>query len=158
MNTKVRLNLGSGNDRRPGYINVDNGNCDCDLDWDLENLPLPWEDSSVDEVLALHFMEHLSKDKFIPFMREIYRICKNGALIHIEVPYFLSSNFACDPTHKMPFAERTFNYFDVEEKDDLRALGKIYGWDDIKFRVTTVLDNHRLDPGTNVIVDLITVK
>lgn len=154
----MKLNLGSGNDRRPDYINVDKGTCDCDIKHNLEDFPLPWDDNSIDEVLALHFMEHLSKDVFIPFMRELYRICKHGAKIHIEAPYFLSDNFACDPTHSMPFAERTFNYFDIDSKDDLRALSKIYGWDDIKFKVNARLDNHRLDPGCNLIVDLICEK
>jgi hypothetical protein len=48
-----------------------------------------------------HVLEHLGKDPdvFINIIKEIYRICKNGALVKINVPHPRHNNFINDPTH-----------------------------------------------------------
>ena len=56
----LRLNLGCGEDHKPGYINVDKyGNPD--VLHDLEEFPWPWDDESVEEILMKHILEHLGE-------------------------------------------------------------------------------------------------
>ena len=49
-------------------------------------------------------------------MEEIFRVCKDGAIVKIKVPYFKSIGAFKDPTHKRFFTEETFTYFDKEER------------------------------------------
>jgi SAM-dependent methyltransferase len=128
-----KLNLGCGTDYMDGWVNIDNGNTRCDVKHDIEEFPLPFEDSSVDEIKMQHILEHVSRDKFIPLIREIYRVCVNGAVINIISPYAGSDNYWTDPTHKLPLTTRTFDYFDNTKP--LGVNGKIYGWDDIQINV-----------------------
>ena len=59
---KLKLNLGCGKRRREGFINVDSQpGCQPDLVLDLEALPWPWADDSVDEVDLIHVLEHLGQ-------------------------------------------------------------------------------------------------
>ena len=56
----LRLNLGCGRDLRAGYINVDKSpELGVDLRHDLEDLPLPFEDATVEEILCIDILEHL---------------------------------------------------------------------------------------------------
>jgi len=54
----LKLNLGSGPEKKEGYVNVDvmDG---ADLVHDLTN-PLPYPSESVDEIFASHIIEHFS--------------------------------------------------------------------------------------------------
>ncbi|MGE5499136.1 MAG: class I SAM-dependent methyltransferase, partial [Syntrophothermus sp.] len=119
-----KLNLGCGNDYREGWVNVDIGNCKKDIEYDLEVLPLPFEDNSFNYILMQHVMEHIERKNFPNFMRELHRISKPGAIIHIESPYFNSKNAWTDFTHKNFITEETFGYFD--NSHHLRHLGIIY--------------------------------
>jgi len=96
----LRLNLGCGLRRLSGYLNVDKAG-EPDLLWDLERLPWPWEDGSVDEVVLHHVLEHLGErvDTYLGILREIYRVCRPGALVHVTVPHPRHDNFLNDPTH-----------------------------------------------------------
>lgn len=129
----MKLNLGCGTDYKQGWINVDTGNVYCDVKHNIEKFPWPFEDSSVNEILMKHVFEHISKTNFIGVMKEIYRVCENGAIVIIESPYAGSDNYWTDPTHKFPLTTRTFDYFDSTK--DLGVNGRIYGWDHIKLRV-----------------------
>jgi len=140
-NQLKKLNLGCGNDYKPGWINVDKGSCKRDVAWDIEVFPWPFEDSSVEIVLLKHMLEHISPTNFIPFLNELYRVCKSGAQIEIEAPHAGSNNYWTDPTHKMPLTVRTFDFFDSSKP--LYENGLIYGWNNIKFSVVRaeVVDN-----------------
>lgn len=112
MMSEVRVNLGCGNDLRDGYINVDaSAAVNPDKVWNLEETPLPFDDNSVDEILANHVMEHIHN--FIPLMHDIHRICKPGARIHIKTPFYASWGQFNDPTHVRFFSPFTFNYFNT---------------------------------------------
>jgi SAM-dependent methyltransferase len=129
----MKLNLGCGNDYREGWVNVDRGDCKCDVEHDLFEFPYPFEDSSVDAIFLSHMMEHFPKDMFVDVVRELYRICRNDAEILIISPHAGSDNFWTDPTHSMPLTSRTFDYFDRTKP--LFENGEIYGWDDVNFLV-----------------------
>jgi ubiquinone/menaquinone biosynthesis C-methylase UbiE len=98
----MRLNLGCGNSKIPGWINIDKiAACNPDQVVDLEAFPWPWPDSSVDEVLLAHVLEHLGAktETYLSIIRELYRVCRNGATVKIIVPHPRHDFFLDDPTH-----------------------------------------------------------
>jgi SAM-dependent methyltransferase len=77
------LNLGCGSQRIQNWINIDlYGNPD--FRWDLENIPWPWEDNSIDFIVANHILEHLHNwwDCFL----ECVRVLKVGGMIEVHIP------------------------------------------------------------------------
>ena len=96
----MKLNLGCGENKYVGFINVDKFGTP-DLKHDLEKFPWPWKDNSVDEIRLIHILEHLDKDVDIYFIifKELYRKCKDVILTTIFVPHFRHDFFFNDPTH-----------------------------------------------------------
>ena len=96
----IRLNLGCGPDIKRNYINVDGDTkeqierryavkLDDDIvvsNYDIFNLP--FEDSSVDEVLCKSAMEHFSFVEEKKFFYEVKRILKVGGKFIFTVPDF----------------------------------------------------------------------
>ena len=79
------LNLGCGFNKLPEMINVDAyGVCNPDVIWDLNKFPYPWEDNSVDGIVAFHIFEHLID--WWPAFLECARILKFGGTLEIRVP------------------------------------------------------------------------
>src|SRR5262245_14771360 len=98
----MRLNLGCGFDQRAGFLNVDKmPACRPDLVVDLEALPWPWPDDAADEVVLRHTLEHLgqSPELYLGIVKELWRVCRNGATVSITVPHPRHDNFLGDPTH-----------------------------------------------------------
>lgn len=107
----LKINLGAGNDIRENFINHDIADLKgIDVVHDLNSYPWPWEDNSVDEILALDVIEHL--DNFLLSMEEVYRILKIEGIINLKVPYWNSAYLFMDPTHRRGFHEATFYFFD----------------------------------------------
>jgi hypothetical protein len=98
--TGLKLNLGSGQSPRPGYINVDKLGTP-DVTHDLETFPWPWPDDSVSEIVLCHVLEQLGFDANVYFavMKEMYRVCQANARIFVYVAHFRSDSFVHDPTH-----------------------------------------------------------
>jgi len=102
-----KLNLGSGEFLKEGFINVDFYSVTKpDVSHDLSKFPYPFEDNYFDWVESDHCLEHLPN----PFavMKEIHRITKPGATIIINVPHF-SRGFS-HSEHKAGF-DVTFPYY-----------------------------------------------
>ena len=100
----LKLNLGCGQNKLDGYINVDrvaNDKLHPDLQHDLETFPWPWPDDSVAEIRLHHVLEHLGQTplRFLRIMVELYRVCAPGARIAIAVPHPRHDHFLGDPTH-----------------------------------------------------------
>ena len=122
----MKLNMGCGHNKREGYVNVDiSPVCKPDVVWDLETLPWPWEDNSVDGVLFNHSLEHLGQISrvFLGMMKELYRICRDGAEIEINVPHPRHDNFISDPTHVRIITPGTLSLFDRAENDAWKKMG-----------------------------------
>jgi len=101
----MKLNLGCGHDKRPGWHNVDKvAASEPDQVVDLEVLPWPWVDDTVDEVMLRHVLEHLGRepDLFLGIMAELYRVCRGGARITVVVPHPRHDYYLNDPTHVRP--------------------------------------------------------
>ena len=60
--TKLKLNLGCGQRKMDGYVNVDASPvCGPDQVVDLEKTPWPWPDDAADTVKLIHVLEHLGQ-------------------------------------------------------------------------------------------------
>jgi hypothetical protein len=111
----MKLNMGCGNNKFPGFVNVDQApECSPDVIWNLEDFPWPWDENSIDEVLFHHSLEHLGESPrmFLQIMKELYRICRNGATIQVNVPHPRHDNFLNDPTHVRPISPQMLSLFD----------------------------------------------
>lgn len=102
----IRINAGAGYIRLPpedGWINVDSDDkCDPDFVVSLDSEPWDFvEPNTVDEVLFNHSLEHMGSDTydFMCLMQEIYKVCKDGALVRISTPHPRHDDFINDPTH-----------------------------------------------------------
>jgi ubiquinone/menaquinone biosynthesis C-methylase UbiE len=110
----MKLDLGCGDKRREGFIRVDRSQrVEPDMVLDLEQLPWPWPDGSVDEIIMEHVLEHLGQAPavFFGIMQELYRVMKPGAWLHIAVPHPRSDNFMADPGHVRPILLTTMALF-----------------------------------------------
>jgi SAM-dependent methyltransferase len=98
----MKLNIGGGDVKLEGFVNLDYDKLsNPDYVVDLEKDRFPFEDNTVETVVAHHILEHLGEGYF-HCLQEIYRVCKHGALIDIRVPHHRHDSFASDPTHRRP--------------------------------------------------------
>lgn len=120
----MKLNLGCGCQILDGWVNVDKLGTP-DLTWDLETFPWPWATNSVDEILLSHVLEHLGQrpEAFIAIMRELYRICQDGATIHIRVPHPRHDTYLTDPTHVRPITAATMEMFSRRANLEWQRIG-----------------------------------
>jgi len=104
-----KLNLGCGTKIKAGWINLDIApGSGIDVVHDIEKLPLPFKNGEFEEVLCEDILEHV---EYIPVLRDIHRILKNGGSAMIRVPHFTSKTNFIDPTHKKRFSIETFDFF-----------------------------------------------
>jgi len=110
----MNVNLGCGNVALPGFVGLDKARHSphVDIVHDLNSIPWPIEDDSVDRILCSHVLEHL--DGFIPFFDEAWRILKGSGIIEIAVPHWRHQNAWIDPTHKRGYDAQSFQYLDPE--------------------------------------------
>ena len=129
---ELKLDLGCGLTPKEGFEGVDVRGGVAKYEVDLFRFPWPFEDKSVDEIYASHFLEHiplrdveerdvapghqyyLGADMLLAFMDECYRIMKPDAWMTITVPSGRSSRAFWDPTHRRFFMQETFCYFSEE--------------------------------------------
>jgi len=98
----MKLNLGCGFRKIPGWVNVDHSAaCAPDQVVELESFPWPWPDASVDEVVFYHSLEHMGESTaaYLGIVRELWRVCRGGATVTITVPHPRHDDFIGDPTH-----------------------------------------------------------
>jgi len=81
----IKLNLGSGTDVRPGYVNADiRRETGPDVVCDMHSLP--FRDSVFTEVLLIDVVEH-SKEP-VEVLTEVYRVLRNGGELWLRCPDF----------------------------------------------------------------------
>ena len=108
QDAKVCLNLGCGFNKKPGFINVDKfDNCEPDVQWDLDEIPFPWEDNSVDLIEIFHTLEHVQN--WYPCLTEMARILKVGGSLEIRVPDESDPNALAYRDHYHVFTRRSFD-------------------------------------------------
>jgi len=107
----MNLDIGCGTSKKEGFIGVDILNLPgVDIVHDLNKLPYPFENNSIDEIWMDQVLEHLINP--IEVVNELYRISRNGTKITVGVPYFRSFYATIDPTHRNFLGVQWFNYFD----------------------------------------------
>lgn len=112
---QVIVQLGGGEDVRPGWINVDIRDLpQVDIVQDLEEYPWKIPSDSVDLLIASQLVEHINPAKmgFIKFMDEAWRVLKTNGQFMIATPYGGSQAYLQDPSHINPCTELTWSYFD----------------------------------------------
>lgn len=110
--TSLKVNFGSGLKRYPEYINVDADIlCKPDYLCDIGKDKFPFNDNTVENAICFHILEHLEGDKFFHFIKELYRVCNDGAIIQIEIPCHRHDEFYGDPSHYRAFTVETFRLF-----------------------------------------------
>ncbi len=93
----MKINLGCGPFKKPGFVNCDYDNTyDPDMVFDADK-GLPFKDNSVDYFYAGWSFEHLGN--IANLMSEIRRVCKNGAIVDIYTTHF-SCHRAQSELHK----------------------------------------------------------
>ena len=98
MADRLKLNLGCGKKILPGYVNVDFPNNwsgkKPDLECDIR--VLPYGNDTVDEVMAIHVIEHFYLWEVPEILKEWARVLKPGGQLILECPslnkvlYFLT--------------------------------------------------------------------
>ena len=102
-----KLNLGSGEYRKKGYVNVDFKSVTTpDVIHNLNVFPYPFDANYFDVVEADHVIEHL--DSPFDVMREIHRITRDRGRVFIRTPHF-SRGFS-HPEHQRGF-DVSFPYY-----------------------------------------------
>ena len=105
-----RINLGCGNNYKEGWINVDfNKKVKADIYRDITQIPLFFKGNFADEILLDNVLEHIPHEKFFPFLEELHRICKDGAIIKIYVPHYSGMYSSKHLTHYKHFGVGTFD-------------------------------------------------
>ena len=113
----VRLHLGCGSVKMEGYLNVDGDYMSHDPEVTIQDItkPFPILNNTVDEILTVHVIEHISRQHIPPMFKEFYRICKIGGSVAIEWPDLLKmcqevvNNPDCFWTHDKRLTKRTIS-------------------------------------------------
>ncbi len=81
----MKLHLGCGANYIKGWTNVDLDSPTADAHADLRN-PLPYADASVELVFNEHFLEHITREEGIIFLKECSRVLKPGGVFRVSTP------------------------------------------------------------------------
>jgi beta-1,4-mannosyl-glycoprotein beta-1,4-N-acetylglucosaminyltransferase len=81
----VKLNLGAGGQVLDGYTSVDLYDKRAQVQCDIRHLK-DYSDNSVNEILNVHVIEHLSPHDVMPALAEWFRVLKPGGKLIIECP------------------------------------------------------------------------
>jgi ubiquinone/menaquinone biosynthesis C-methylase UbiE len=105
----TKLNLGSHNKKIDGFLNVDALSLEnVDIVHNLTEYPYPFDSNSVDEILLVEVLEHISFRETHNVLKEIYRILKVGGNLTIQVPDIREMMFCywneqiCDCVERKP--------------------------------------------------------
>lgn len=82
----LRVEIGSGPYPTPGYVHVDADRRARDVEYHASAASLPFDDGVVEELLAIHILEHVHASELLPTLREWRRVLRPGGFAQIHVP------------------------------------------------------------------------
>ncbi len=85
---RVRLHIGCGPHVLPGWVNIDRVARVPGVVTEVSLIELPYDDASVEEILAEHVLEHLSFAEEALAWPEMARVLRPGGRLTLEVPDF----------------------------------------------------------------------
>ena len=107
----MKLNLGCGFRKKAGHVNVDiQARVEPDLICDVAQ-GLPFADSTIDEVRAFDFLEHIPLGKTMGVIEEIWRVLKPDGLLEHFTPSTDGRGAFQDPTHLSFWNINSWLYF-----------------------------------------------
>lgn len=132
----MKINIGAGDVKLNGYITCDyDKSTNPDYSFDLEKDQFPFENNSIETVVAHHILEHLGEGYF-HCLKELYRVCKHGAIVDVRVPHPRHESFLADPTHRRPITvmglrlfSKKFNQYCRDKSFVSSRLGDYYNVD-----------------------------
>jgi len=146
----IKIDLGCGPRKKSNkHIGIDIASMPgVDMTLDLEKGKLPFENNSVDEVVASHCLEHIVN--YMPLINEVWRVLKPEGRFEVKVPHYLHESAHTDPTHIRRFTPKSFDFF-----DESKILFKESGWylSPARFQISNISDN-----GKEIAYDLRTKK
>ena len=87
----MKLQVGSSDVRgsyKSGWINLDIKEHDgVDIIADASEY-IPFKTGTFDKIHCAHVLEHVTRDKYKPMLREMHRVLKPGGSLYVEVPDF----------------------------------------------------------------------
>lgn len=118
----IRLHIGCGSRIFEGYINVDGEYMRHDPNVIVHDITqaFPLADNSVDEILSVHVIEHIMRNRVMDMMREWLRILKPGGFVAVEWPDFLKM---CQEVVRNPDCLN----FDADRRLQKRTILGIFG-------------------------------
>ena len=110
----MKIDIGCGPNKKEGFIGVDQyAFPGVDHVVNVAKDRLPFDDGSVEEVHASHFVVHVTATERCHLMNELFRVMKPGAKMAMIVPHWGSNRAYGDPTHQWPpISEMWFYYLD----------------------------------------------
>ena len=88
--------------------------------WSFPKDKIPTNDGEVSLIHCYHFLEHLTGEQDILFLKEVQRVLEYGGIFQYGVPYYTSELAYQDLTHKSFWTESSFKmlmnnpYYDPE--------------------------------------------
>jgi len=119
----VKLDLGCGGKKKgEDWVGCDQFAMEgVDHVFNIGDEAWPFEDSTVEEAHASHFLEHLTQKQRMHFFNELFRVLTDGAKATIITPHWASNRAYGDMTHQWPPVAEMFYYYLKQEWRDANA-------------------------------------
>lgn len=96
------------------------------LSFDFDKFPYPIKDNTYNYVYSKNVLEHLNDPEKV--LLELWRVCKNLAIIELDVPYYNSKGAYSSLQHKRWFNDTAFITFvndtsKIKKRQKFRLLG-----------------------------------
>jgi predicted SAM-dependent methyltransferase len=135
----MKINIGSGGTKIDGFVTCDYDKLNNpDYCFNLETDTFPFEDNSVETVVAHHVLEHLGEGYF-NCLKELYRVCKHGATIDVRVPHHRHDYYYDDPTHRRPITVGGLRLFSKKHnklcKEQQAASSRLGDYFEVDFEI-----------------------
>lgn len=79
---------------------------------------IPFDDNVADEIICDNYVEHIPVDKIIWFFEEMWRVCKDGAIVKIITAHGSGWQMYHDPTHVRGFSYKSFEFFEPTHRNN----------------------------------------